>query len=114
MKFKHFLGSEVHNLMLDPSMDGRSGISFKLLSQQMRLGNDVVDDVTRWVALNDETGVISVAKSVDREEYCNADKNKPCVVHVKVGVAMLTFRSSTVKENSLLYKLNITYKTTII
>ena len=66
-------------------MDGRAGVSFKLMSQKIKLGSDVVDDVTEWVSLNEKTGVISVATPVDREKYCNEDRSKQCVVQVEVG-----------------------------
>ena len=68
-------------------MDDSSDISFKLLSQDLTLGNDVIDDVTEWVALNQKTGVISVTTPIDREKYCNADKTKQCVIHLTVSTA---------------------------
>jgi len=76
----------VHDLGQDQSLGGNSDVTFKLLSQDLTLGNDVVNDETEWVTLNESTGVISVATSVDRERYCNADKTKQCVIHVKVIV----------------------------
>ena len=66
-------------------MSDVTGVSFKLLDQRLKLGDDIIDDETIWVSLNESSGIIKVAKPIDREKYCNEDRNRQCVVHLKVS-----------------------------
>ncbi|XP_002129128.2 protocadherin beta-18 [Ciona intestinalis] len=75
----------VYNLKEDLLASQREGVYFKMLSQYMTSGVDITDDVTEWVQLDENSGIVTVNTPVDRETMCDADDTQPCVIHVKIA-----------------------------
>ncbi|CAK8673498.1 unnamed protein product [Clavelina lepadiformis] len=75
-------GTEIHNLKNDVSISVRPSVFFKLTGQYMTSSGGPI--MKEWVALNEETGVITVNQRVDRETDCDADSLESCIIHVTV------------------------------
>lgn len=71
------------------SASDREKAYFKLGNQLLSIGLTQINDGTEWLALDPDTGVVSVKTKIDREKDCGDDDSIKCVVKATVSFYIL-------------------------